>query len=82
VVLNIYNHLAPNLKKEYNYTSSGPFIGRTLPFSSHTEHFIHIPSKLYEVTVKVKVKTIPLQAWTGPKGSRSLRLPDFKKIGT
>jgi len=29
-----------------------------------------------------KGKAIPLQAWTGPKGSRRLRLPDFKKIGT
>jgi len=28
-----------------------------------------------------KVKTIPLQAWTGPEGSRRLRLPDFKTIG-
>ena len=24
---------------------------------------------------------IPLQAWTGPEGSRRLRLPDFKTIG-
>ena len=24
----------------------------------------------------------PLQAWTGPEGSRRLRLPDFKTIGT
>ena len=30
----------------------------------------------------VKDKAIPLQAWTGPEGSRSLRLPDFKTIGT
>jgi len=29
-----------------------------------------------------KLKAIPLQAWTGPKGSRRLRLPDFKTIGT
>jgi len=29
-----------------------------------------------------KVKAVPLQAWTGPEGSRSLRLPDFKTIGT
>ena len=29
-----------------------------------------------------KDKAIPLQAWTGPEGSRSLRLPDFKTIGT
>jgi hypothetical protein len=28
-----------------------------------------------------KGKTIPLQAWTGPEGSRRLRLPDFKTIG-
>jgi len=25
---------------------------------------------------------IPLQAWTGPEGSRRLRLPDLKTIGT
>jgi len=25
----------------------------------------------------VKRKAVPLQAWTGPKGSRKLRLPDF-----
>jgi hypothetical protein len=27
-------------------------------------------------------KAIPLQAWTDPEGSRMLRLPDFKTIGT
>jgi hypothetical protein len=30
----------------------------------------------------VKGKAIPLQALTGPEGSRRLRLPDFKTIGT
>jgi hypothetical protein len=25
----------------------------------------------------VMIKAIPLQAWTGPEGSRRLRLPDF-----
>ena len=29
-----------------------------------------------------KGKAILLQAWTGPEGSRSLRLPDFMTIGT
>ena len=29
-----------------------------------------------------KGKAVPLQAWTGPEGSRRLRLPDFKTIGT
>jgi hypothetical protein len=32
--------------------------------------------------VKGKGKAIPLQALTGPGGSRRLRLPDFKTIGT
>jgi hypothetical protein len=32
--------------------------------------------------VKEKGKAIPLQAWTGLEGSRRLRLPDFKTIGT
>ena len=32
--------------------------------------------------LKVKGKAIPLQAWTGPEGSRKLRLPDFKTFGT
>jgi hypothetical protein len=31
---------------------------------------------------KVKGKAIPLQPLTGPEGSRRLRLPDFKTIGT
>ena len=29
-----------------------------------------------------KGKAIPLQAGTGPEGSRRLRFPDFKTIGT
>ena len=31
---------------------------------------------------KDKNKEIPLQAWTGPDGSRRLRLPDFKTVDT
>jgi len=34
------------------------------------------------VNVKGKGKAIPLQAWTGPEGSRRLKLPEFKTIGT
>jgi len=33
-------------------------------------------------TIKMKGKAIPLQAWTSPEDSRSLRLPDFKTVGT
>jgi len=28
-------------------------------------------------TVKGKGKVVPLQAWSGPEGSRKLRFPDF-----
>jgi len=35
-----------------------------------------------EVPDLAACKTIPLQVWTGPEGSRRLRLPDFKTIGT
>jgi len=37
---------------------------------------------IYMRCVKGKNKAIPLQAWTGPEGSRRLRFPDFKTIGT
>jgi hypothetical protein len=30
----------------------------------------------------VKGKVIPFHTWRGPEGSRKLRLPDFKTIGT
>jgi hypothetical protein len=29
-----------------------------------------------------KGKAIPVQAWTGPEGSKRFRLPDFMTIGT
>jgi hypothetical protein len=34
------------------------------------------------ITAKGKGKAVPLQARTGPEGSRRLRLPDFQTIGT
>jgi hypothetical protein len=36
----------------------------------------------YDSKYFVKSEAIPLQAWTGPEGSRRVRLPDFKTIGT
>ena len=39
--------------------------------------------KIVDRSVLVKKgKAIPLQGWTGPEGSRRLRLPDFKTIDT
>jgi hypothetical protein len=37
---------------------------------------------IFLYSVIVKGKAIPLQAWTVPEGSRRLRLPDFKTVGT
>jgi hypothetical protein len=35
-----------------------------------------------ELILAVNGKAMPLQAWTSPEGSRKLRLPDFKTVGT
>jgi len=32
--------------------------------------------------IKQVAKEIPIQAWKSPEGSRSLRLLDFKTVGT
>jgi len=32
--------------------------------------------------ITVQGKAIPLKAWTGPQGSRRMRLPYFKTTGT
>jgi len=37
---------------------------------------IYIPRTI-TLHFKVTGKAVPLQAWTGPEGSRKLRLPDF-----
>ena len=33
--------------------------------------------KVFFVLIMQKVKAVPLQAWSGPEGSRKLRFPDF-----
>jgi hypothetical protein len=32
--------------------------------------------------IRQKGKAIPLQAWTGPEVSRTLKLPDLRTVGT
>jgi len=39
------------------------------------------PYPTSKLLATVKGKAIPLQAWSGPEGSRRLRLPDFKTFG-
>jgi len=34
-----------------------------------------------KVKVKSEAKAVPLQAWSGPEGSRRFRLPDFMTFG-
>jgi hypothetical protein len=46
-----------------------------------------VASRMFTITkyfmiVHIKGKAIPLQALTGPEGSRRLSIPDFKTIGT
>jgi len=59
-----------------------------LQFEQHEDQLIQSVSYYYSfVLIKSssyskKGKAIPLQAWTVPEGSKWLRLPDFKTIGT
>jgi hypothetical protein len=39
--------------------------------------FVRIPTTDKTLEVKAKGKTVPLQAWNGPEGSRKFRFPDF-----
>jgi hypothetical protein len=41
------------------------------------QRFIKLILPNTELAMHVKKKAIPLQVWTGPEGSRRLRLPDF-----
>jgi len=60
-----------------NPTSAGIFRG-----SCHTQVRDKKYALYYKLPFILKGKAIPLQAWTGPKDSSRLRLPDFKTIGT
>jgi hypothetical protein len=49
----------------------------------NTEQLLSILSEnAVSIYTEGKGKAIPLQAWTGPEGSRRLKLPDFKTIST
>ena len=54
--------------------------GWSVKFSASTRDGNIIGKILFSLVGKGK--TIPLQAWTGPEGSRRLRLPDLKSVGT
>jgi hypothetical protein len=73
-----------NLTIKYNFTfpkreSQLTCLCHTGTRNRQTAHFLLSPP---DVTMTVKGKAIQLQAWRGPVGSRRLKLPDFKTIGT
>jgi len=47
-----------------------------------TTHILRRDILVVYYQYKKKGKAIPLQAWTGPEGSRRMRLSDFKTICT
>jgi hypothetical protein len=56
--------------------------GRSTVSHYTSRHFTKVGEPLVSATVtKVKGKVNPVQAWTGPEGSRRLRFPHFKTIG-
>ena len=63
---------------------SSPDIYSIYTIYTHTHtHTLSLSLSLSHThTVKLNVKAIPLQAWTGPEGSRRLKFPDFKIFGT
>ena len=69
-MITILKHSPPNAELVVNI-----FLG-THTFSAQA------CTAILKLELKKKGKAIPLQAWTGPQGSRRLRLPDFKTIGT
>ena len=91
----IYLQSLVNLKCETNNTRNGSKAQHAwwLPVTMATKEHLQPPVTnvltVGEVTIgyrryqgKGEGKAIPLQTWTGPEGSRRLRLPDLKTIRT
>jgi len=57
------------------YCRSGPV--RTESQTQYVPHLLVIVQHNERYTVRRKGKAVPLQAWSGPEGSRKLRLPDY-----
>jgi hypothetical protein len=54
----------------------------TITYKTHINIVLSTMMRCCSRRLKKKGKAIPLQAWTGPEGSRRLWLPDFKTVGT
>jgi hypothetical protein len=53
----------------------------TITIQESFQTTLHVTS-LQNLSQLKEVKAIPVQAWKGPEGSKRLRLPDFKTVGT
>jgi hypothetical protein len=71
-------HLSSNRGCDHNYAVTCTALNVTSRHKPTTK----IRRGHHHMYCKGKGKAIPLQAWTGPKVSRRMRLPDFKTIGT
>jgi hypothetical protein len=70
-------------------TSFFPSFGFPVDHNFWQSHWVHslnmaIQNELFSVHIihRISYQAVPLQAFTGPAGSRRLRLPDFKTIDT
>jgi hypothetical protein len=70
----VYTHLLPGA--ELPLVESFGLLNDLFPFPSILD------AGYPGLDLYIYIKAIPLQAWTCPVGSRRLRLPDFKTIGT
>jgi len=63
----------------FNRTQTRVVIG-LLTGHNTLRRYLHIMGLCNDLMCRKCGKAIPLQAWTGPEGSRRLRLPHFKTI--
>jgi hypothetical protein len=82
----VLKHCAASRKRRLSaLPNAGPYI-YDMKISGFTRSSIYIYNisrlRVKPPLVELKGKATPLQAWTGPEGSRSLRLPNFKTVGT
>jgi len=62
----------------YKLILSLPTVSKVFGLVPQFSHMAAVPPLRKITPVYPKSKTNPLQAWTDPEGSRSLRLPGFK----
>jgi hypothetical protein len=78
VCVSLYS--APSLTLKMELAASARHVFRHLP--NYTASHLIRPYTLFTVVtstnlLKCKGKAVPLQAWSGPEGSRKLRFPDY-----